>query len=98
MTVNVNDIEIIVPRPEAYILHKLVINEQRNSDYKKEKDIVAVQNVFEAIKKGTQGSSYIQKIYNTLTKKQQAQIQNTCKKNNIDLQIPKELKRSIGRS
>jgi hypothetical protein len=39
-TVKINyfDMEIIVPTPEAYVLHKILINVKRNSNAKREKD------------------------------------------------------------
>ncbi len=44
-TITVNGFTIIVPGPEAYVLQKLVINEERRPEYKKEKGIEAVRGV-----------------------------------------------------
>jgi hypothetical protein len=91
MTAHVDGFDIIVPRPEAYVLHKLVINEDRKPDYKKEKDIEAVKNVLKAIIENPQGIDYIQYAYGHLTAKQQFRVQNTCQKYDIELSLQKQI-------
>lgn len=86
-----NGYSITVPKPAAYALHKLVINEDRKPDYKKEKDIEAVRNILIAIQKSPDESKNIQNIYERLTVKQQRRIQNTCQKYGIELPLEKEL-------
>ncbi|MFZ5634146.1 MAG: GSU2403 family nucleotidyltransferase fold protein [Bacillota bacterium] len=48
ITVETKGIRISVPSPQAYLLHKLIINDQRQVD-KKEKDIESVINLLEYI-------------------------------------------------
>ena len=43
MTVLFHDLEILVPRPEAYVVHKVVINPNRKN--KQEKDREAIRNL-----------------------------------------------------
>ena len=71
-----NGYYITIPKPEAYFLHKIIINEERGM--KKEKDKNSISNL----------SSYIDinnlnKIYNQLTKKQRDKVISFYKKNNM---------------
>ena len=86
-TVTVNGFTIIVPRPEAYVLQKLVINQDRKPEYKKEKDIEAVRGVLEAIKQDPVIVARLRDVYNNLTRRQQLKVQNTCQKYNIELPL-----------
>jgi len=84
IVVNIKGFNVTVPKPAAYILHKLVINEERKPEYKQEKDINAVKALV-AVAKGTTLKNDMNTIYNTLTTKQQKKIINTCKKWDIEL-------------
>lgn len=75
---------ITVPVPQAYVLHKLVINEQRQGA-KKEKDLSAVENLLGFIKRSDKELTKLREIYNSLTKKEKAMVDVTCKKNFIKL-------------
>ena len=95
LAADVKGLEIIVPRPEAYVLHKLAINKNRLPDYKKEKDIESAKNVLKAIEKSPQGNCHLQKIYDGLTKKQKSLIQDTCERNAINLPVQREIKKQL---
>ena len=64
MTVSFHGMEILVPRPEAYVVHKIVINPSRKN--KQEKDRGAIRNLWPFLHKET-----LQTITNGLTKKEQ---------------------------
>ena len=63
LTVNILDMDIIVPEPEAYVLHKIIINDQRGR--KAEKDRNAIFNLLPHLDK-----ERIETLYNTLTAKE----------------------------
>ena len=63
LTVNILDMDIIVPEPEAYVLHKIIINDQRGR--KAEKDRNAIFNLLPHLNK-----ERIEALYNTLTAKE----------------------------
>ena len=67
--VNLLDMDIIVPEPEAYALHKAVINNQRGS--KAEKDRAAVLNLLPYLDKAR-----MEELYNTLSAKEKRLVQN----------------------
>ncbi len=77
---------INIPAPEAYILHKLVINVDR-SEHKQMKDINAIQDLFEVCMNTRKGfkRTFIN-IYSSLTKKQKKNFVLTIKT------FPNELK------
>ncbi len=63
VTVNILDMDIIVPEPEAYVLHKIIINDQRGR--KAEKDRNAIFNLLPHLDR-----ERIEALYNTLTAKE----------------------------
>ena len=79
-----NNLSVIVPRPGAYVLHKLIINKFRNEN-KKQKDIRAVKDILKLVEKSHVELYALQKIYNRLTAKELKYIKNTCKENNINI-------------
>lgn len=58
-----------LPKPEAFVLHKMIINDERKS--KKEKDQNVIKDMFEHIDK-----KEFELIKKTLTKKELAKVQN----------------------
>lgn len=56
---------VLVPAPEAYVIHKMVVNGERRS--KKEKDAFAVINLFPYLNRAK-----LEKIYGELTKKERS--------------------------
>ena len=73
---------IHVPLPQAYILHKLLINEQR-SEAKREKDLGAVRDLLAAMQGFPVELAAVQKLFDELPKKAQGKIRKTCEKNAI---------------
>ena len=72
-TLNIIGCNVNVPQPGAYILHKLVINEERKPG-KKEKDIESVKDMLVAIRQNSLYTKQISFIYKSLTVKQQRKI------------------------
>jgi len=68
--VNFFDIEITVPIPEAYILHKIIINKDRNKEEKRNKDRDSILLLFPHIDQ----EKYLQLVEKT-TKKQRKAIE-----------------------
>lgn len=60
--------DIVVPCPEAFILNKMIINSER-SDYKAEKDIVAINNMYPHIDKNK-----FNELKESLTKKEKTLV------------------------
>ena len=66
--IEVRDIKIIVPTPQAYLLQKIIINNQRKS--KAEKDYLGIENLLENIKSSDLEFQKLKNLFNVLTKKQ----------------------------
>lgn len=79
----VRSFAVRVPLPQAYVLHKLMINSKRG--VKKDKDLTAVQELLPFIKKSPGEMSKLMEIYNGLTKKERLLVDKTCKDNFIRL-------------
>lgn len=62
MTLNMFEMDITVPIPEAYVIHKIVINEQRGE--KSEKDQLAIEHLMPYLDKNK-----IAEVINALSKK-----------------------------
>ena len=65
VTVSLFDMNITVPTPEAYAVHKVVINESRGK--KSEKDMNAVQNILPYLNR-----EKLDIVIESLTKKERA--------------------------
>ena len=65
ITVSLFDMDITVPIPEAYAVHKVIINESRGK--KSEKDMNAVQNILSYLDRDK-----LKDVIDTLTKKERA--------------------------
>ena len=65
ITVSLFDMNITVPIPEAYAVHKVIINESRGK--KSEKDMNAVQNILPYLNRDK-----LKDVIDTLTKKERA--------------------------
>ncbi len=78
VTVNARGIPVRVPLPQAYLLHKLLINDQRKG-FKKEKDLQAVRNLLLYLKDYPEQLKVLQEIYeHKLSKKQRGKIEQNC--------------------
>lgn len=72
-----------VPLPQAYVLHKLIINKQRG--IKQNKDLESVENLLPFIKKNSSELKILVQIYDKLTKKQKSLINKVCNETIINL-------------
>ena len=79
----INNFNLWVPTPQAYILHKLIIN--KNRGVKKEKDIRAVNSILEYISTDENDVSQLKSIYNNLSKNDKKKVDTVCKENLIKL-------------
>lgn len=88
ISVFVNNINILVPNPCAYIIHKLLINNVRKPIEKREKDIDKIKNLLILIRSKEELKKDFLNIYNyTISKYTKAKnlIDECCSKYNIDL-------------
>ncbi|KUO74401.1 MAG: hypothetical protein APF77_03980 [Clostridia bacterium BRH_c25] len=83
IAVEIKGFTVKVPYPQAYVLHKLIINKSRKT--KKEKDIRSVIFILEKLKEDPHKIEKLKGIYDTLSKKEKQRIDETCKENSIDL-------------
>lgn len=72
-------IDIRVPKPEAYIIHKILIHDSR-SIHKKEKDLRAIENLSIALFKHENSKHEFLEIYYGLSKKQKKIFHDVCAK------------------
>lgn len=79
----VGNYTINVPKPQIYILHKLLINKDRKE--KKIKDLMAVRNLLLFIQQDPPQIEELRRIYSDLTKKQQTLINQTCESEDVYL-------------
>jgi len=71
-----NGYTITVPEPEAYVIHKLIINPKRENADKKEKDIRSVESLLRHVDKDR-----LEQIYKDLTKKERITVNTVCDEN-----------------
>ncbi len=81
--VEINNHKLWVPTPQAYIIHKLIIN--KNRGVKKEKDIRAINNILEYICIEESEIAHLKNIYNSLLKSDKKKVDIVCKENLIKL-------------
>jgi hypothetical protein len=81
--VKVNEITVLVPKPSAYILQKMIISDDRKPD-KRAKDLAAIQNILETIVNSSEQIEEIKSIYYTFTDKQKSKILDFFQTNSID--------------
>jgi hypothetical protein len=81
--IEVENIRITVPVPQAYLLQKIIINNQRKN--KAQKDYLSIENLLENIKHSGSESQRLIDLYVTLTKKQKNIIDKFLKDNILEL-------------
>ena len=81
--IEVEDIKIIVPTPQAYLLQKIIINSKRKS--KAEKDYFSIENLLENIKTSDIEFRKLKQLFNILTKKQKIIIIKFLEDNLLEL-------------
>ncbi|MDQ2088258.1 GSU2403 family nucleotidyltransferase fold protein, partial [Herbivorax sp. ANBcel31] len=79
----VNNFSLWIPTPPAYIIHKLIIN--KNRDIKKEKDIRAIKNLLEYVFNDEGEINQLKNIYYNLSKNNTKKVTAVCKENLIEL-------------
>lgn len=79
-----SDIEFYIPTPGAYIIHKLIINNDRK-DEKRIKDIESIINLLPHLKRNELYFNELIEIYEKLNTKRRKMIKSTCEKYKIDL-------------
>jgi len=80
-------LKIKVASPASFILQKLLINDERKPDWKKEKDIDAVRYVLEYVLASPKYSFELKETLNSSPPKWRKAILNTANKYNINLGI-----------
>ena len=73
---------VLVPRPAAYVIHKIIINDDRRQE-KKEKDIRAIQNLLTFIRKKDDEYDCLKNLYSSLPSKTKKKADKVVEKNNI---------------
>jgi hypothetical protein len=68
ITIEIKNINIIVPTPQAYLLQKIIINKKRKS--KKEKDYLSIENLWENIVSKESESVKLKDLLSKLSRKQ----------------------------
>ena len=79
----IDDIPINVPTPSAYVIQKIIINNDRNK--KQEKDISAIMNVLNSIEKTPLEYKNFLDIFKNQSKKRQKKILSFWNKHNLDI-------------
>lgn len=77
--------EIVVPEPAVFIIQKLLAYPKRKPDYKKEKDIVAINELLPYVLKSEIHSERLKYIYNVLSDKEQKRVNEVCAERKIEL-------------
>ena len=70
----INGLRVMVPRPAASVIHKLVINNDRFPLEKREKDLRSAEYLLQFINENSDERKALSVIYNALTKKQKNRI------------------------
>jgi len=83
VNIEIKNIEIIVPTPQAYLLQKIIINNQRKN--KADKDYLGIENLLENIKRSKREYKKLIDLCTTLTKKQKNSIDIFLNDNLFDL-------------
>lgn len=79
ITVNYMGLDISIPEPEAYVLHKMAINHSRKKPEKKEKDAESVINILPHL-----NSERLKSLYNVMTKKEKRHIKDFIDERNLN--------------
>ena len=80
-----NGYKIVVPEPSVYVIQKILTNPDRVPTTKKQKDIMAVEELLIHIKQSKYHLNKLKEINNNLTKKQLAIVKKVTEDNFIDL-------------
>lgn len=83
--VDYNGLKVNVVSPIAFVLQKLLINNERKSEYKKQKDLDAIRYVLSFIKASKKYSDELRESLDSYPKKWKKTILETAKENDIEL-------------
>lgn len=83
--VNFNNLVVNVTSPVSFVLQKLLINNERKPEAKKEKDLEAIKYVLKFIKASKKYSDELNESFQSYPKKWKKTILETASKNNIVL-------------
>lgn len=83
--VDFNGLTINVASPVSFVLQKLLINNERKDEYKKQKDLDAIKYVLRFIKASNKYSKELKDSLDTYPKKWKKTILETASNNGIDL-------------
>jgi hypothetical protein len=81
--IEIKNIKLIIPTPQAYLLQKIIINYKRNK--KAGKDYLSIENLLENIKESRSGYGKLINLYNSLSKKQKKIIDKFLNDNLLEL-------------
>jgi len=85
MHVTANDYDIVVPEPAVFIIQKLLVYNNRKPEYKREKDIVAINELLPCILKTELHTRRLHLIFDALTDKEKKRVQEVCAERRIVL-------------
>jgi hypothetical protein len=77
------DIEIRIPEPEAFALHKLIVSQRRTEQAKREKDIAAAQGLLEYFEDKEGHVKRLNQIFDEFPKSWQKKVNEALKKTGL---------------
>lgn len=80
-----NGFKLIIPEPAVYVIQKILTNPERVPKSKRQKDIMAVEELLVHIKQSEYHMKKMKEIYGNLTKKQLATVKKVTEDNFITL-------------
>ena len=86
MQINTEGLNVKIPTPAVYAIHKILINSRR-SEKKQGKDIIAVMNVLQYIRKSPEETARMQNIFNSMPKSWQKEVLKSIKNNNLSVPL-----------
>lgn len=96
LDVKYKNMNIRIPTPAAYVIHKLIINSNRKSE-KSKKDLISIKGLLLKIKQSPDDFDSLKFIYNSavIGRKGRNKIDSICKNNDIKLFEPYSLQEEM---
>lgn len=85
MHITAKGYNIIVPEPSIFIIQKLMVYQDRKPEYKREKDVIAINELLPYVLKSEIHSKRVKIIYEGLTEKEKKRIRAVCDERSIQL-------------
>lgn len=85
MKIKYKNIEVIVPEPAAFVLHKFIIQERRKNKEKQKKDLFAAVSIGEYLLQRKEQQTKMKVIFNSLPKKWQSNILRNVEANSTSI-------------